>query len=570
MSQSLRGYVARTLGCVKLTVDCLFEHTVAAMTPPKASSTSRPSEYPPKSPLIESDSCSTTRLPTPPLVAPGQPVVSDMIPTDKQTQSQRPTGFYKNQRTQTYTSQNSFDPNCSQDMGSSQQPLDETTVAFDSASTRSTVSLKRDKSPCSLKTQSPLASDMGTTDVCRVDKDKAPGEAHILEEQTQVITTRHDNQDCYAILITAEMIRNFEKIADYAARLRRPERRLEKFEREVNCARSNLEYLDELAEEAKASDEAKSSEEANDFIQRRQPHEAVLAKYEPRYKELKEETHFLRNNIEFLEEQSQELIRDVLTNAGLVKPTSTDQIADDGDNSDTSELDTNQVDGQIQPDGHTPSPTPSRKNSASEEQSPAEKARFELRLRRRELRAADQKFEKRREVYDSEKARFEQNKAIHDWSDTQTNFDHWHLEFTQGCAQDLDDAEKLYDDALMNHFRLNPDEEFNPDEPFNSSWDEDDEIFFVVHEGYPQISGEEDVVAPESHEAVYHWLYRWVQDIPDIAGLGEEEDMEVEPVSEGEEWEVRSVGMSDTWSSYDPFCYRKRIDYWNKTTGRER
>ncbi|KAL9611125.1 MAG: hypothetical protein Q9167_004205 [Letrouitia subvulpina] len=560
MSQSLRGSFAEILGCVKLTVGRLFENMVEAMSSLKEASTSQPSEYPSTPLLNESNSCSTNKVPTPPLVASGQAIVSDVLPTHKQTQSQRPTSFYKDQGMQTYISHQSLNKNFLQDSRSSQQLLDETSAVFNTASTESTVRLN----PCSFETQSPVALEMTTTDECEVDGNQVPGEAQFFDGQTQVITTRHDNQDCYAILLTTEMIKNFDKITETTARLRKPQGRLEKLERKVNCARMNLEYLDELAEEAK------SSEEVDNFTQRRRPYEATLAKYGPRYDELKEEAQILGNNLQYLEELSQELIQDVLTNAGLVKPKSTDQVTNDDNGSDTSELDTNRVDSQSQHDKHSPETTPSRKSSVSVEQSPAEKARLEVRLRRRELRAADQKFEKRHEVYTSEKARFDQNKADHDWSDTQTNFDHWHIEFTQGCAQDLDVAEKLYDEALLNDVRLNPDQEFNPDEPFNSPWDEDDEIFYVVHEGYPQISGEEDVVDPESHEAVYHWLYAWVKDIPDMNGLGEEEDAEVEAVPQDPEWEIRSVGFSDTWSSYDPIYYRKRIDYWNKTTGRER
>ncbi|KAL9039254.1 MAG: hypothetical protein Q9214_004951, partial [Letrouitia sp. 1 TL-2023] len=480
------------------------------------------------------------------------------------TEPQKPTNSYKDQETQTCNSRNSAKNIHLRKTSSSQQLLDETSLAFNSANTESTTSLGEDTSPCFSDTLNRAALKMKATNICEVEGNKAPGEAQVFNGRTQVVTVRHDDQDCHALLITTEMVKGLDEIIEAAALLRNPKERLEKLERKVNTARINLEYVEEQIKEAE------SPEEVDKLIEEGSTYQTTLAKYEPRYEELKVQTRTLRRNLEFAEEESQELFRDVLTNAGLVKPTSTDQIANEADSSDTSELDINQVDSQSQHDDYTPKSTPSRKSSASEEPSPAEKARFELQIRRRELRAADQKFEKRHEVYDTEKARFYQNKADHEWSDTQTNLDHWHIEFTQGCAQDLDVAEKLYEEALMNDVRLNPDQEFNPDEPFNSPWDEDDEIFFVVHEGYPQISGEEDVVDPESHEAVYHWLYLWVKDIPDMIGLGEEEDAEAESVPEDPEWEVRSAGFSDTWSSYDPICYRKRIDYWNKTTGRER
>ncbi|KAI4158047.1 MAG: hypothetical protein LQ342_007810 [Letrouitia transgressa] len=537
---------------------------VAAMAPLTESSTSQPSEYPSTSPLSESNNCSTKKVPTPPSVASGQAIVSDILPAHKQTEPQKLTNSYKDQGTQTCNSRNYAKNTHLRKTSSSQQLLDETSLAFNSANTESTTSLGEDTAPCFLDTLDRTALKMKATDVCGVEGTKALGEAQVFNGRTQIVTVRHDEQDCYAILITTEMVKGLDEIIEAAALLRNPEQRLEKLERKVNTARINLEYVEEQTREVE------SPEEVDKLTEEGKIYKTTLAKYEPRYEELKVQTRTLRRNLEFAEEESQELFRDVLTNAGLVKPTSTDQITNDDNSSDTSELNINQVDSKSQHDDHTPNSTPSRKSSVIEEQSHAEKARFELQLRRRELRAADQKFEKRHEVYDSEKARFDQNKADHEWSDTQTNFDHWHIEFTQGCAKDLDVAEKLYDEALMNDVRLNPDQEFNPDEPFNSPWDEDDEIFFVVHEGYPQISGEEDVVDPESHEAVYHWLYLWVKDIPDMIELGEEEDMEAEAVLEGAEWEVRSAGFSDTWSSYDPICYRKRIDYWNKTTGRER
>ncbi|KAI4203418.1 MAG: hypothetical protein LQ350_001939 [Teloschistes chrysophthalmus] len=190
----------------------------------------------------------------------------------------------------------------------------------------------------------------------------------------------------------------------------------------------------------------------------------------------------------------------------------------------------------------------------------------EVLKRHRELLKAYQAFESRHEEYANLRIRHRDMIIEGNSPWTPTELDLSYFEHTRYLTRRLAFWEDAYDEALARRRKLGP-----------ADWDQSSG--FIIpdeYDGYP-LSYEDDMIQTAPLGRIRKWLADMVvvdevRDIMDLAqGAGNEfGPQEPKDPEEVEGCDVRSAGISDTWSWHDTTEYRKRIDRWRSITGRDR
>lgn len=377
------------------------------------------------------------------------------------------------------------------------------------------------------------------------DNDSAP---EIFDGQSRAVVSKHDDKNYLAILVTKEMIKRLEELSVQSNKLEYSEPRLEEADQKFNIARVNVEYREDLLEDAESQDER---DKLGEDIERRR---STLLEDEQLRNDLEQEVVRLKRNVAYMEGLFTEMCQKILTNGGLLEL------------KDRHTMEANSEEGE-KADGCTSPPEidhypvyQSDYSSVSIDELARRAANQEVRQRHAELIEIEHEFDTRQELYANQNGRFQQMVREGTCRKTQTEFDHADLKATRGLTMELREAEEKYEEALERRNKLGPNEE-------------DQESGFVddEYDGYP-LSWENDgiVYAPVAR------INRWLEDIldvgnlPDMAALEQDRGNGFREQDELGECDIRSARMSDAWSCQNRSRTRKRIDRWRAIAGRAR
>ncbi|KAL8675124.1 MAG: hypothetical protein Q9168_000495 [Polycauliona sp. 1 TL-2023] len=368
---------------------------------------------------------------------------------------------------------------------------------------------------------------------------------------TCLVMTKLDSEERPALLVTKEVIWRMEGIREATKKVNRRHTKVDRLEREVGLHRINVEYQEDLLEDATSQDEAdKIREIIADLRSKMSPNEKRLAA-------LKDRQVTSREDLDYLMGCLQDKFERVLIDNGLLK-NSEEQI--DNETSDHDDLPENQP--ELEPDQITISSIQSDTSDISLEELHWRTIGEELRARHLELVEVEHNFEMRHDHYDETKARYLAMVSGGQIEMTPTEFDNYDVQCTRELTQDLRRADEAYEEALGRRNALGPNEE---DQESGFLDDQDD--------GY-RLSFEQD--GPAS--APTKFILKWLEGIPDADNLPDMETLELVPSSrcqrayeEGlEDCDIRSAQMSDGWSCHDWSRNRRRIDRWRAIAGRDR
>ncbi|KAL8681422.1 MAG: hypothetical protein Q9224_006857, partial [Gallowayella concinna] len=358
-----------------------------------------------------------------------------------------------------------------------------------------------------------------------------------------------DSKDCPALLITKEVIWRMEGISEENSNVNRLKAKVDNLERKVEWDVHCVNYNEGLVEEAKSQDEIDRLREVIANLQ-----DTLVPRNERLYA-LKDQLATSNQKLAYLEGFFHDMLSEVLSETGLLKPRNNQPDSEDADDEDSpgSPLEGCSDDGEsIQTDDTDISLEELNRRTVHEE----------VRLRHIELLEAETEFDMRHENYELTKARYLQVVREGECEMTMTEFDHCALEATREFTRNLRLAEDAFEAAVALRNKLGP----NGDDQESGFIDDE-------YDGYP-LSFENDgpAAAPTA------LIHKWLEDIPDVENLPDITNIEKDlssPSGRAEEenvegCDIRSAGMSDGWSCRDWSRNRKRIDRWRAVAGRER
>ncbi|KAI4126749.1 MAG: hypothetical protein LQ341_006849 [Variospora aurantia] len=385
----------------------------------------------------------------------------------------------------------------------------------------------------------------------------------IYDGQSQAVVADFGGKKHLALLVTQGMIEDLNVMRKYSTQLERMVGKLSAANDKVALARIDCQYYEERLQETEVQDEI---DELHEKLER---YRTTLPADERRLDDLQRYADLNSIHIKTYAETSLDTLQTVLADAGLLK---THFERDQWEPVDENDCDGNEEHGQGQEraycsesaigmlpfDGNSQCTDYSR---VSVDELYRRAVEEEVRQKYRAFYEADHAFEIRHIEYGNTKARYQQLVHAGECSMTQTEFDHCDFEATRELANEMAAAEEAYEDALTRRNRLG----------LGGSDQESD--FINIGDGYP-LSWEGDALASAPRTFIEDWMedIPEVENFPDIVDLtktGGDEFGRKEP-EDGQDWEIQSAHMSDTWSCRDLTRNRKRIDRWNEITGREK
>ncbi|KAI4180519.1 MAG: hypothetical protein LQ346_006969 [Caloplaca aetnensis] len=388
------------------------------------------------------------------------------------------------------------------------------------------------------------------------------GVPEVYRGQSQVVLADFNGKKYSAILVTAQMIEDLNRTAEFKTKLDRMAGKFEAAKDKAQLAKINIRYYESAIEEAGLPDKV---EEFREELARRQ---STLPADERRLDDLQEYADIFKIHKDNAADASLDTLRTALTAAGLLQthfeksqfePVDEDDSKEGGDEEDQPE------EAQSEPYSHYDDRTISDVTDISLEELHRRTVYEEVREKYRTFFEAENQFDNRHQQYDVQRAHWQQTVDDGECSMTQTEFDHCDFEVTQELANDMANAEAAYEEALTRRNKLGlggSDQE--------SGFPMDD------YDGYP-LSWENEGIASAPTPFIEDWLegipeIETLFDVTDLDNLGGDEfrEEEQEDPEDANDWDIRSAQMSDTWSCKDLTRNRKRIDRWNAITGREK
>ncbi|KAL8644025.1 MAG: hypothetical protein Q9226_007977 [Calogaya cf. arnoldii] len=372
----------------------------------------------------------------------------------------------------------------------------------------------------------------------------------LLDGPSQVIVASHNDQHCLALLITKKMIEYMNDITEDTKTLERLQAKFADVDQRVSHTRITVEYCEKLLEKAKTQEEIA---ELREDIERRR---STLPEDEKYHGAMQRKIGFAKARLDYSHAQSRSLLRQALSNAGLL------QVQNEHDKEGQAEDDS--VSQASESDaGYEAETRCSDISDISIEELAKRATREEVQAKYEEYLQAERNFDSRGEEYTHQKQLLEDGVLENsDHPMAQEILDLCFIEQEQELTRDLTAAEEAYEEARARARFFGPNE-----------WDQESCFVTDEYDGYP-LSWENDGIASTPSDLIYWWL----EDIPDVenppdiaeldTGAGQEfgqenqEDIEV--------CDIKSAQLSDAWSSHDCSRNRKRIDRWRAMTGRDR
>ncbi|KAL9013344.1 MAG: hypothetical protein Q9173_001969 [Seirophora scorigena] len=376
-------------------------------------------------------------------------------------------------------------------------------------------------------------------------------------EDSKVVVADYKGEKHRAFLVTGEMIRNLNRMANFEAKLNRIAGNLEAAKVKVELAKINIRHYESAIEETESP---KKIEEYQEELAKRR---STLPADEKRRDDLQEHADLFKIHMDNSARWSLDELRTALTDAGLLQTQFEKSRFEPGDESENDEEGASDHDEASQfEQTYYDDRTVSSVSEISLDELHRRTVYEEVRQKYRNYYEAENQFDNRHQQYAIQKARWEQ--MVHDGecSMAQTEFDHCDFEVTQELANDMAAAEEAYEEALARRNKLGL-----------GGSDQESGFPMDEYEGYP-LSWENEGIASAPRPFIEDWLEEIpeVENLPNMADLstiGGHEFGQEEPEEE-QDWEIQSAQMSDTWSCRDLTRNRKRIDRWNEITGRKK
>ncbi len=366
----------------------------------------------------------------------------------------------------------------------------------------------------------------------KVEHDLNPGpEPQYTEGLSKICHASDGTNDCLAVILTHDMVATLNDIFNGSRKVEKLEERCEDVSKEVNLARIFLDQSRGLLETVARPEETGQIEADMERA------DQTLRKASPRKERLEKELWIEKHNLEYSRARVENLLWRVFSDAQLLNETGQANESDS--------------DSSINQNGATDKPSTHSDHSENTFLSIEDLHRLatseEVERTRQTLQTLQETFDDRQDEYNRDFQEYEQ--AIQDGSCDlpQSDFDRIYVSNMRNLTACLKAAETEHRNVMARARALG-----------------------IVENEYEQESDfvdQEDDGYRESHEAGMTagvdrvFIDRWIETTVESA------DQENDLIEEADDWDVKTVGISDSISLVAEGRSRVRIDRWREACG---
>lgn len=345
------------------------------------------------------------------------------------------------------------------------------------------------------------------------------------EGPCQVVMTSDGTKDCMALLLTPRLITEFNGIIEEI-------RHLEIANKELAEARSKANVAEQTAKELKAElEKAEDPDLKNDLSEKIEAQNQIFIANTDQRESLTQLIVARNRNLKYRHITFQRIFGDALQDANLMKPP---EVKMEGLNPPQAARD--RQDSVVVSEND--------ESIVSLEELFRRNAYDDLDFARENLAQAQAAFDGRQIKYQRALYEYQIDLDEGTTSCTQSRFDRMFVERMQDLTRALIDAEAYYEDAVKRAKALGV---------LMNQLDQESNFASDISDGYP-VSDEASVRAAVDTTFIQSWNDNIVDSGPE----------ELEESREPDDWDARTVGISDSVSVVDHSRNRRRIDRWRE------
>lgn len=355
-----------------------------------------------------------------------------------------------------------------------------------------------------------------------------PDGPQLTEGASRVVTAKDGAKDCLALLLTKELVAEFNQMIDQGRTLEAARQKLDEVTNNATIAELEGE---ELSQRIEITDDPELQRELTKKIEIQAQ---IYVDNSERKESLRQAVGIRRRNFEYTQELFHEIFRRALEETDLLTPPSAE--VDSRSPSRTVRSRQDSV-ASVKMDESNISASELFRNATHED----------LERKRQAVQELQIAFDNRQDDYERELEQFERAVANGKTNCTRSLFDRLALETVQDITRALINAEADQESALGRAKALGLD--------INVA-DQESNFISDISDGYRE-SQEASMNAALDRKFIQTWSATIVSSQP----------MELDEHQEPDEWDAKTVGISDSISLVDFTRNRKRIDRWREMCG---
>lgn len=364
-------------------------------------------------------------------------------------------------------------------------------------------------------------------------------EPELTEGGCRIVRASDGRKDCWALLMTPEMIEGFKEITEEISKLDRAQMELDEVKSIVGKAE------EDIIELAEALEMTSNADRKDDIREEAQTHKDTYHA-KTREQELLEVGVMAHStNLKYAVKRFHEIFKYALQDT-VLWPRSEVEIETSPPEG---EIETDRPSRAVRDNADSTTASETDESIVSVEELFRRNARDDLQYARRNLDEWENAFENRHDKYRWAHENYLEAVWEGNTSDTQTVFDHQAFEGKRDITRGLIKAEAYYEKAMNRAKALGVlKNDYYQESNFASEPSDGD---------YGLESGAQYNLCPFDREFIENW-----NDEVDDSGRDEPQ----EP-PEPDDWDAKSIGFSDSISCVDWTRNRKRLDRWQETLG---
>lgn len=359
----------------------------------------------------------------------------------------------------------------------------------------------------------------------------------LTEGSSRIVMANDGTKDCMALLVSEELIRELNYITEETRKLEIAERKLSKATRDARNAEREAQAIEAEVAEAEST---KNPELVKDLLESIETQTKIFDEKTARKGSLSSLVFIHRQNLKHGQNVFQDIFRNALR--GIELPS----------------LPTNEIENlgpsvAVEDDQESIAESETDESIVSVDKLFRRNASHDIMTAGYALRQRRAQFDNRQNDYESELERFQFARANGTTSCTQTLFDCLAFEGVQQLTRALINAEADQESVLERARALGI---------LQNEYDQESNFISDISDGYHE-SEEASLQAAVDRTFIRSWTDNIVHSPPEEL----EELQELEEGQEPDEWEAKTIGISDSISVVDYSRNRERIDRWREFCG---
>ena len=353
-------------------------------------------------------------------------------------------------------------------------------------------------------------------------------DAMYTDGSSRVILAHDGTRNCHALLLTKDLVANLDRIIKESQSLEQVENDLDLVRRKAKVAQSSIDqlhYLINISENQQEIDRL-----TNDIAER----EPLLLQICQRRDYLEDENQTLERNLNYVRAQTQDVFERALTDAQLFKSSDPEQAQEV----------TTPIEAET---GHRAPSVMSNVVSRSSEEEGRKGIRANLEQSRVELYRAQEAFDTRHQSCDKDRGEYLEAVRAGMCDLPESEYDRLEVDTIRLITRDLIDAELVHEQVLA---------QAREHDLISNEFDQESNFVDDNYDGYRD-SYDTPAAAPNLYFIDY-----WMNEVEHY-----KDRMEVDAETEVDEWDAKTIGISDSVSVVDQTRNRKRIDRWRQICG---